>query len=259
LPRLRLWIALVLVITLAPGLFLFNSCSKTNQIIELKAVIVDPLYLQEPDQKHINDVQKLLVESGFKVDIAQGEQITVDFFRHLAEPGYQVIIVRAHSGLLGAGGKAIPKTCIFTNEPYSETQHISEQLSDKLAKARINPNSPWVFAVGADFIRQSLKGNFNHSLVIMMGCSTLYMNDAAKACVDKGATAYIGWDLSVGVHYVDDATLTLMNKLCHGKLNIDKAVAATMDEKGRDPDFGATLKFYPQTSGKLTLKEIAGR
>jgi hypothetical protein len=259
LPKLRLWIALALVISLAPGLFLFNSCSKPKPVTELKAAIVDPLYLREPDQALTDDLKSLLTESGFKVDVSQSEQITVDFFRHLTEPGYQVIIVRAHSGLLGSGGKAIPKTCIFTNEPYSETQHISEQLSDRLAKARINASSPWVFAVGADFIRRSLKGNFNHSLIVMMGCSTLYMDDVAKACMEKGAAAYIGWDLSVGVNYVDSATRTLISKLCHDNMDIEKAVAGTMDEKGRDPDFGATLKFYPPTSAKLTLKEIAGR
>jgi hypothetical protein len=31
--------------------------------------------------------------------------------------GYQLIIFRAHSGLLGSEGGIIKKTCLFTNEP----------------------------------------------------------------------------------------------------------------------------------------------
>jgi hypothetical protein len=169
----------------------------------------------------------------------------VDFLSGLPGLGYRMIIFRAHAGLLGSGGKTIPKTCIFTNESYSETRHISEQLSGKLAKARINEDSPWVFAIGADFVKDNMKGSFNHSFILTMGCSTLYLPDLAEAFIKKGAQAYIGWDASVDLTYVDNTTLTLLKELGEDSAGIKQSLEATMKAAGTDPYWGAELKYYP--------------
>jgi hypothetical protein len=240
-------------ILLISGLMMLFGCAKSQSITEPKAAIIDQLYTNQPNQLFLQQTTDLLNGYGLKVDTYKGDEVTVDFLRRLPDQGYRLIIFRAHSGLLGSGGKAIPKTCVFTNESYSETRHTAEQFSEKLAKARINADYPWVFAVGSDFVSHSMQGRFQQTIVIMMGCSTLYIDDLARSFVDKGASAYIGWDASVGLDFVDSATLTLLKNIGLEKATLASAVAATLKECGRDPDFGAVLKYYPSQSGNQSL------
>jgi hypothetical protein len=255
----KLAIALVMLVALLPGLLFFSGCATQKVVGEPRALIIDQLFSVEPNQPFIEQTQTLLAGCGFKVDLYQGDQITVDLLRGIAETGYRLIIFRAHAGLLNAAGQTIQKTCIFTNEPYSETKHVGEQLSEKLAKARINADYPWVFAVGADFVSQSMKGRFDRTMVIMEGCSTLYIDDLAKAFIQKGASVYTGWNLSVSAGYVDDATDWMLKKLVTDKATLDYAVSSTLNQKGRDPDFGAVLKYYPPENGQQTLTELASK
>jgi hypothetical protein len=247
--------AVTIIFILATALILMNGCAKSvpPPAGELKALIIDQLSLSEPNQAFADQTSQLLTQSGYKVDLYKGDEVNVDFLRGISEKGYRLIVFRAHAGLLGSGGKAIPKTCIFTNEGYSTSKHVSEQLSEKLAKARLNPNTPWVFAVGADFIRNSLSTHFNGTTVIMMGCSTLYIDDLAKSFVDKGALAYLGWDASIGADYVDNATSILLNRLLVDKQTVSSAVNSTLKETGPDPDFGGILKFYPPEMGNRKI------
>ena len=89
-----------------------------------------------------------------------------------------------------------------------------------------------------------------------MGCSTAYLGDMATAFVLKGASTYIGWNSSVTIGYVDEATIYLIQRLWLDNLTVEEAVAATMDEKGRDPVFGAILKYYPTQRGNKTIDEL---
>jgi hypothetical protein len=219
--------------------------STSTPVQETRAAIIDQLYTLQPNPDFIEKTTGILSGYGYKVDNYRGDEVNVDFLRGLPEQGYRLIIFRAHAGLLGSEGKAIPKTCIFTSEGYSETRHISEQLSGKLAKARINQDSPWVFAIGSDFVKENMKGSFNHTFILTMGCSTLYIADLAEAFVKKGAAAYIGWDASVDLTYVDNTTLKLLKELGEESITVKQALEATMKAAGPDPYWGAELKYYP--------------
>jgi len=223
---------------------------------EPKAAIVDQLYSLQPNEDFIQQTTQELEDYGFEVDLYQGDKITVDLYRHLPGLGYKVIIFRAHSGLLGMEGEIIKRTCLFTNEPYSERKHVAEQLSDQLAMARIDEHHPWVFAIGDEFVTQSMKGQFANTVVIMMGCSCLYLDDLAQAFIEKGASTYLGWDVAVDLSYVDDASISLVQNLCGENLTVREAVAKTMAEKGPDPRHGAELKYYPAKSGSRTVTEL---
>lgn len=41
-----------------------------------------------------------LEAAGFKVDIYEGKEVSVNFYRELPKYGYRLIIFRAHSGLM---------------------------------------------------------------------------------------------------------------------------------------------------------------
>ncbi len=252
------YIALAVLILALPGLTLFGGCSAPNPEPEAKAAIIDQLYVLEPNQAFIDETIEVLGVYGFTVDVYQGDEITVDFYGKLPTYGYKLIIFRAHSGLLGREGQIIKRTSLFTNEPYSETRHVAEQLSDQLAMARIDENYPWVFGIGAKFVAQSMEGRFPNTVIIMMGCSTLYLDDLAQAFIEKGASTYVGWDATVALDYVDEATPILVTNLYSKGMTIQEAVDGTMADPGPDPYYNAYLKYYPGESGNKTIKELIG-
>ncbi|HEX74750.1 MAG TPA: hypothetical protein G4N93_06365 [Dehalococcoidia bacterium] len=249
---------LLILAFLIVSLLSLPACNQADDLSgsSLKAAIIDQLYSLQPNEAAIQQMTRELEGYGFEVDVYQGDEVTVDFYGELPGYGYDLIIFRAHSGLLKRDGETIEKTCLFTDEPYSETRHITQQLTEQLAMARISEHYPWVFAIGSKFVTQSMDGEFDNTVIIMMGCSCLYLDDLATAFIDKGASTYLGWDASVSLDYVDKATPILVTNLCAKQMTIRRAVDETMAEVGADPDYGACLNYYPATSGSQTVKEL---
>jgi hypothetical protein len=223
---------------------------------ELRAVIVDQLSSMRENEEFVGNVTQELEDYGFEVDLYQGGNITVDFYRQLPTRGYELIIFRAHSGLLAKDEVTIAQTTLFTNEEYSQLKHYDDQLRDRLVMARVGEGYPMVFGIPPKFIRESMKGEFDDAVVIMMGCSGIFLRDLAEAFVDKVASVYVAWNGSVELYYVDDATPYLMSQLCSGNLTIKEAMDRTMDVIGPDPEHGAGLKCYPSGSDDKKLEEL---
>lgn len=252
----RHYIVLVVLILALSGLILFGACSAPSPELETKAAIIDHLYTLQPNPAFIQQTTKELEEFGFEVDVYQADEVTVDLYRKLPTYGYKLIIFRVHSGLLGVDPKVTNRTWLFTAEPYSKTRHVTEQLTDQVTYAKAYDESPWVFAISAKFVTQSMKGQFNNTAIIMMGCDCFHFKDLALAFIQRGASTYIAWDVSVLLDYVDDATIALIEKLCSEEFTVREAVAETMKEKGPDPEHGAVLKYYPPASAGKTLGQL---
>ena len=249
-------IAVVVLVRISPT----NEIAGLNDSGELKAAIIDQLYaFDQPNQELIREVTDTLESYGFKVDLYQGDEVTVDLYRKLPEHGYKLIILRTHSGVIEGVVSAREKTSLFTGERYSRVKYIKEQLSEELAKAAVSEESPFYFAIDSKFITNRMEGQFNDTVLIISGCSALYLHDLAQAFTDRGASAYLAWDGAVRLDYVDDATVALIENLCIEGLTIDEAVAKTMEEKGPDPEWGAVLKYYPAESGNKTITELIGK
>jgi hypothetical protein len=153
------------------------------------------------------------------------------------------------------------RTVLFTNEEYSQLAHYAEQLNDQLVMARVGEGYPMVFGIPPKFITESMEGRFDDAVVIMMGCSGLFVRDLAQAFVDKGASIYVGWNGSVELYYIDEATPYLIEQLCSGNRTIKEAVDNTMDVSGigPDPEHGSGLEYYPtypSDIGDKTLQEL---
>jgi hypothetical protein len=255
----RIYIALAVLFLALPGLTLFSACPPPAPT-GVKAAIVDQLYSLHPKPEFVTEMTTLLENSGFKVDLYQGKEINVKFYRELPKKGYRLIIFRAHSGLLARSETpevlAEETTFLFTDEAYSEQKYVLEQLQDQMVPAEMTQDYPRVFAVNSRFITGSMEGTFNHTAVVMMGCSTLCLDDMAAAFLLKGASTYIGWDRFVSISHADEAALYLVQKLCSDKLTVAAAVATTMTDKGPDPTFDTILNYYPQESGDKTLSEL---
>jgi hypothetical protein len=231
------------------------------------AAIVDQLSSFQENEQFITDVTKELEDYGFKVDVYQGSNITVDFYRQLPTRGYKLIIFRAHSGLLEEDGQVISRTVLFTNEEYTESGHALEQVYDQLVMGGACQGCPMMFGITPEFVSArsvvgqatDMEGRFDGTVIIVMGCSGIALLDLAQAFIDKGASAYLAWDRSVELYYVDNATTYLMNQICSDKLTIRKAVDNTMAAIGADPEYGAELKcyYYPGShNGDKTLEEL---
>jgi hypothetical protein len=252
------WLSIALAIA---GIVAFVRIHPPSQpapdnLVKPKAAIVDQLYSSQPNEGFITEVTRELEDYGFEVDIYQGDEVTVDFYRQLPSYGYKLIIFRAHSGLVAEDETVIARTLLFTNEPYSTVKHVAEQLDDRLAKAAVDEHHPLVFGIGSKFIRQSMEEEFDDTVIIMMGCSCFYFPDLATAFTDKGASAYLAWDASVDLDYVDRATPYLVRQLCSEKLTIKEAVDSTMQVIGPDPEYYAVLRYYPSGNGDKTLRKL---
>jgi len=229
-----------------------------------RAAIVDQLYNLQPNEAFIAKVTGELEDYGFEVDLYQGNNITVDFYRGLPTHGYKLIVFRAHSGILAQDGEVILRTVLFTNEEYSESDYYLEQIYDQLVMGAAAEGYPMMFGITPEFVSAEsvvgqatdMKGRFDDTVIIIMGCGGIYLTDLAQAFVDKGASAYLAWDLSVLLHYVDEATLYLIGQLCSEKATIKEAVDSTMHVIGPDPEYEAELQYYPSGIGDKTLEEL---
>jgi hypothetical protein len=241
-----------------PGLIL-AGCPTPHPDSGLKAAIVDQLAILEPNQAFIDQTTAELEACGFQVDVYSGEEVNIKLYRQLPQYGYELIIFRAHAGLLKAeeGSEVVGvkrATYLFTAEEYNQMKYVREQLDDQLLPAEMTADFPLVFAINANFIMEKMEGRFDDTVIIMMGCSCLYLEDMAAAFTIKGASTYLGWDGSVDLDYVDQATVGLITSLCTGGMTVGEAVA----EIEPDPDWGAGLKLYPPESGSKTIGELIG-
>lgn len=259
-----LTIALAVFILALPGLFICAGCPPPPPSDSTpRAAIVDQLAAMGPNQGFIDGVTTELEASGFEVDVYSREEVSVKFYIQLPEQGYKLIIFRAHAGLLQAeeDGEVVgvkPATYLFTAEEYRQTRYVNLQLDDQLLPAEMTPDFPLVFAVNSRFVTESMKGRFDDTLIIMMGCSCAHLEDMAAAFILKGASTYLGWNGSVDLGYVDRATANLITNLCTEKMTVSEAASATMLEIGPDPEWGASLRFHPRESSGLTIGELTG-
>ncbi len=239
-----------------------SGCSNSTPVItnSNKAVILDQLYLRQPNPALIASLKNTLESYGLSVDVYQGNEITVDLYGKLPSLGYRVIIMRVHSGLLvdEYGKPVFDTTFLFTAENYSTSTHVGDQLSDKVSYALMEDNSPYVFAVNSDFM-MSAGGRFDRTLVLAMGCESYKWSDLAEVFYDKGASAYIGWSDIVSLDYVDDVLPDLLNNLFSANMTVSAGVAQVMQNHGTDPFFNSYLKYYPAFSGNSTVKQLIGR
>ncbi len=148
------------------------------------------------------------------------------------------------------------QTTLFTNEEYSRVRHWPDQFDDRLVIASVGEDYDDVFGIPPKFISKGMEGKFDDTVIIMMGCSGIFLIDLAKAFVDKGASAYLAWNATVNLDYVDKATPYLIEQLCSEQATIKEAVDSTMKVIGPDPRYKAELKYYPSGSGDMTLGEL---
>lgn len=207
---------------------------------------MDQLQLTAPNPEFVADVTDLLVSDGYEVDYIPGEDVTVDLYRELPTHDYDLVILRVHSTAdVSRGNDDVTSVSLFTGEPYSEDLYYEEQLSGAVGFAQYTEDSPKLFGVTANFVRNSMEGRFDDTVILMMGCQGFINAEGAAAFTDKGARTFIGWDGLVSADHTDEATRVLLRHLVEDGAQGRDAVDLTMAEIGPDPDFGSQLVARP--------------
>lgn len=226
-----------------------------------RAVIVDQLTSEMPKPPFVEATSSLLEQAGYEVDYYWGEEITVDFYRELPTHGYDLVLLRAHSGLI-QGGDRDGEAFLFTGEPYSGAEYVKDQRAGRLLMATygLGPDPsfelrdlPRYFGIVPDFIESSMMGEFDDTTIVVMGCNGLTSESMAEAFIQKGAKTVVSWDGLVTGDHTDEATERLLQLMLTDGLSMGDAVERTRTEVGPDPWYGSNLLFYPGEEALSTI------
>ena len=242
-----------------------NPDQTSNQSAKPKAAIVDHLSLTQPNQTFTQTATNTLKEAGYTVKYYSGEEVTVEFYRNLPTHGYELIILRVHSTATEGGEEEQlhegPVT-LFTSELYSKDKYVYEQLTDQLQIAVYSQEEAdrgiGYFSICPFFVTNSMRGEFQDTIIILMGCEGLDNPLMAKAFVEKGAKVYISWNNPVSAIHTDVATTHLLQHFLIEKLTLYDAVRETFKEVGSDPVYESLLLYYPLEAGDQTIEDITG-
>jgi hypothetical protein len=241
------------------AVFAFALWSTDSRPGPARAVIIDQASLTQPNPSLVWTATSRLAQAGYQVDYIPGEQVTVDFYRRLPEQGYDLLLIRTHSGLVGEDQQQ-NQGFIFTSEIYDQTKYVEDQYAHRLIIAtyatvgegqsvalRDIPRvlrSP-LFGLAPEFFRSGVRGSFDGALVILMGCNGLTTDSLAAAIAGRGASQVLSWDGPVSADHTDAATERLLAHLFEERLSVDEAVARTMADVGPDPSYQSVLRVYP--------------
>jgi len=216
----------------------------------LRAAIVDQLELTVPNPEFVASGTSILEEAGYAVDYYPGKEVTVEFYRSLPARGYDLIILRTHSGLVARedGPGFTDKAVLFTANPYNPQTDLARLRVDdrpRLASVAYEVRvPPFYLGIKPEFVAESMQGDFDGATVILMGCDLLRGKSMAEAFIQRGAGEVVGWDRSVTAEHTDAATERLLQHMVVDGLSTKEAVARTMQELGPDPAFDSQLLFY---------------
>lgn len=232
----------------------------------LRAAILDQLSSRNPNPSFSQNATSILEEAGYDVDYYSSDEVTVALYRDLPAQDYHLVILRAHSAVpnkdLTLPTNVDPviierimdrigdDVLLFTSEPYDGDAYLEEQKTLRLFPVVYggDPMSNSYFAASSGFVRSSMRGRFDDSTIILMGCSSLASERTAAAFVDRGAAAVIGWSDTVSPSHTDAASERLLELLLKEHLSVPEAVEKTAAEVGPDPSFGAVMRSYPSGS-----------
>jgi len=221
-----------------------------------KAIIIDQLYDELPNETFHTRATEYLEKAGFKVDIVTTKNVTVDFYKNLPKMNYKYVIVRTH------GAENLSDVVLFTGERYSEDKYIQEQLFGQVKKAAplfeisykvgSDDSSKWIvvnetdsylitsanpvddtgnefFAISPELIEHGMNGKFDDTVFILGGCNTLSNPSLAKSLIDRGASVVLGWDNAVSNSDNDNAILFVLSGVFENNLDFNQALKKIPD------------------------------
>jgi hypothetical protein len=186
--------------------------------------------------------------------------LDVDFFKRLAEYNYGIIILRVHSALREDNSTVD----LFTSEQYDPNKYSWERENGLVTKGEyLYAPGKYYFAITSLFIN-NLAGRFPKSIIIAMGCWSLKpeCEQMAKAFLDKGAKAYVGWNETVLPKDTDYETAKFLEMFLGKNKTLASAIDLTGSHTYHDPSINITvttrMDFYPPlpSVGDLKISDL---
>jgi hypothetical protein len=250
------------------------NVTETNHIP--RAVIIDQLYSDVPNEYFHTKASTHLKNLGYTVDLYTTDNATVDLFRNLPTMNYDFIVFRGHALHDVEDDDAV---MFFTGEKYAEDKYVQEQLFGQIKKGTPllertfsideKNNTGWVnvngsknikmisspvkvsdkpreefFLFNPKSIHDLMKGKFDNSIILLGGCSTLKNDSMAKALVEKGASKVVGWTDLVSSSDNDRALLQILEKMDHEKLSVTEATNKVKETPINNPKYNAKLEIF---------------
>jgi len=231
---------------LLPVILSSSNCKATsvktaNPTVQRSIALIDQLGSAQANPAFADNLSSAAKNAGYSFDYYPTGAASVDFFVNLPDRGYQIIILRTH----GTGLVASDPSAIVTSDQYSSSQHVTDQLTDRVTSVDVHGTR--FFALEPSFVSDVMCGRFSGTLVLAMFCAGTQYLSLARAFVDKGAGAYIGWNGVVTISHADQTFEALVSLLVEGK-PVDKSIQDVTTTVGPDPLHGATLQIYSQRS-----------
>jgi hypothetical protein len=187
---------------------------------------------------------QIVRSAGYGFDFYKFGAAGVEFFAHLPEKGYSVVLVLAHgTGITDA---------IATSDLYSSNQWVGDQLAGSVTRVKVNGADQEYFGLTPDFVAE-MCGNFRGALVIYMGCYSMTNSAIAAAFVKKGAHAFVGWNNAVTIVWMEVVSQMLLRQLLSGE-PLGEAVNDVMGALGPTPVWGSQLLYYPGSASSYRVE-----
>jgi hypothetical protein len=225
----------LLLLQVVPAILSQTQCGGSGSVPTGNRVALINTLSQNQDDSFVKAVGALASNAGYGFDYYPFGQGSVDFFKHLPQKGYSIILLRTDSDAVTGA--------VATSDRYNQYQYPGEQLSDSVARIKVNGTFYEYFGLTPKFI-QNMCGRFSATTILAMGCFTMSSTDMAQAFVEKGAGAFVGWDKGVLAAYTDTVFASLLGFVLQGK-SISYSVNQVMQTFGSDPSYQARLHYYP--------------
>ena len=233
---------LILLLASALAIITFYYVSAQYQE-ERRAAILDGLSTDLPNKTFTAAVVDILTRAGYRVDIYESDEVTLELFRELPSKGYDIVILRLHGGRIRQ-----PAGIYLGSGLFLEKCSISD-AAEKLGTGYLLLGRPFfsneTYCVAPpQYVEEKLSGYFRDTLIISMACFTGDDEAMANAFFRRGAKAYVGFKGIVSSSYVDSFTETLLRKIYLDNKKLAEAFAETRKTTGQDPLYGGEPVIY---------------
>ena len=240
------WILLILaaaIIFISIAAYLSQNPGETAP--PKRAVILDGLSAEYPNQTFIKSAEKILRQAGFTVDVYGLENVTLSLLRKLPSEDYGLVIFRVHGGRirqpigLFIGGGLFIERC-------GPESHREEVESGYLLLGRPFLSNETYCVAPPHYITDKLHGRFKGAIIIAMSCFTGDDEAMARAFFERGARAYIGFRGKISPAYADAFTINLLQKLYAENIPLKEVFNQARSELGPDPHYeGIPILYLP--------------
>ena len=231
-----------------------------------KAIIIDQLHNDIPNEEFQKTATKYLNDAGYKVDLVTTDEVTVDFYKQLPSMNYNFIIIRGHS--LGYGSIE-NSASLFTGEKYDQHKYVKEQFLGHVSRGvpyfvedigehggRASLDSRTYFVVGSKLVDEAMVGQFPDSTIILAGCDTSKKTVLIDSLLKRGASEVLGWTGLVDATENDMIVTRILQETLVKNVDMKQAVESIMIDEYESLYYPTIMTYHSMDEEEMN--EIEG-